>query len=62
MTDRKFIYLHTFFVSVKEDALSFEDEDDVFWVGAVQDSGRLCTEELVGLIDFLKHVLKDTTS
>ncbi len=51
--------LHTLFVSVEQDALSFEDEDDVFWVGAVQDSCRLCTKELVGFVNFLKHVLKD---
>lgn len=46
-------------MSVEQDALSFEDEDDVFWVGAVQDSCRFCTKELVGFVDFLKHVLKD---
>lgn len=44
---------------VEQDALSFEDEDDVFWVGAVQDSCGFCTKELVGFVDFLKHVLKD---
>lgn len=61
MKDIKLIRLHTLFVSVEQDALSFEDEDDVFWVGAVQDSGRLCAEELVGFVDFLKHFLKDTS-
>lgn len=58
MKERKLIQLHTLFVSIEQDALSFEDEDDVFWVGAIQDSCRLCTKELVGFVDFLKHVLK----
>lgn len=49
----------TLFVSVKENALSFENKDDVFRVWAIQDFGRLCTKELIGLVDFLKHVLKD---
>lgn len=48
----------TLFVSVEQDALSFEDKDDVLWVRAIQEFGRLCTKELVGLVDFLKHVLK----
>lgn len=52
--------LRTFFVSVEQDALCFEDEDDVLWIRAVQDSGRLCTKELVGFIDFLEHVLRNT--
>lgn len=52
----------TLFVSVEQNALSFEDKDDVFWVGAIQNFGRLCTQELVGLVDFLKHVLKDPHS
>ena len=56
---RNGFYPCTLFVSVEEDALSFEDEDDVFWIGAVQDSCRLCAKELIGFIDFLKHVLKD---
>lgn len=45
-------------MSVEQDALSFKDEDDVFWVRAIQDSGRLCAEELIGFVDFLKHVLR----
>lgn len=49
----------TLFVSVKQDALSFENKDYVFWVWAIQDFGRLCTKELIGLVDFLKHFLKD---
>lgn len=49
----------TLFVTVEQDALSFKDKDDVFWVGTIQDFGRLCTKELIGLVDFLKHVLKD---
>ena len=56
------INLHTLFVSVEQYALGFEDEDNVFWVGAVHDSGRLCAEELVGFVNFLKHVLKYKTS
>lgn len=50
----------TLFVSVKQNALSFENKDDVFWVWAIQDFGRLCAKELIGLVDFLKHFLKDT--
>lgn len=52
----------TLFVSVEQDALSFEDEDDIFWVGAIHDSCRLCAKELIGFVDFLKHVLKDPSS
>lgn len=59
--ERKVSYPHTLFVSVEQDALSLEDKDDVFWVGAVQDTGRFCAKELVGFVDFLKHVLKDTS-
>jgi len=59
MKDRQSARLHTFFVPVEQDALSFEDEDDVLWVRAVQDPGGLCAKELVGFVDFLKHVLKD---
>lgn len=51
------IHLHTLFVSVKQNALGFEDEDDVFWVRAIQDSCRLCTKELIGFVDVLKHFL-----
>lgn len=29
----------TLFVTVEQDALSFKDKDDVFWVGTVQDFG-----------------------
>lgn len=49
----------TLFVTIEQDALSFKDKDDVFWVGTIQDFGRLCTKELISLVDFLKHVLKD---
>lgn len=49
----------TLFVSVKQNALSFENKDDVFWVWPIQDFGRLCTKELIGLVDFLKHFLKE---
>lgn len=31
------LHLQTLFVSVEQDALGFEDEDDVFWVRAIQD-------------------------
>lgn len=48
----------TLFMAVEQDALGFEDENDVFWVGAVHDSGRLCAEELVGFVNFFKHILK----
>lgn len=44
---------------VEEDALGFEDQDDVFWVGAVYDSSRLGAEKLVGFVDFLKNVLTE---
>lgn len=43
---------------VEKDALSFEDENNILWVGAIQDSSRLRAEELVGFVNFLKHVLK----
>lgn len=48
----------TLFVTVEQDALSFEDKDDVFWVGTIQDFCRLRTKELVGFVDFFKHILK----
>lgn len=60
MKENIFINLHTLLVSIEQDALSFKDEDDVFWVRAVHYSGRFCTEELVCFVHFLKHVLKDT--
>lgn len=44
-------------MSVEQDALGFEDQDDVLWVRTVHDSGRFGAEELVGLVDLLKHVL-----
>lgn len=49
-------------MSIEQDALGFEDEDDVFGVRAVQESGRLCAQELVGFVDFFKHVLKNRKS
>lgn len=62
MKENTFIYLNTLFVSVEQDTLSFKDEDDVFWVGAIHYSGRFCAEELICFVHFLKHVLKDTKS
>lgn len=47
----------TLFVSVEEDALGFEDEDDVLGVRAVDNAGRLGAQELIGLVDLLKHIL-----
>lgn len=47
-------------MSFEQDTLGFEDENDVFWVRAVQNSGRLRAQELISFIDFLKHVLEDT--
>ena len=49
--------MQTFLVPVEEDALGFEDEDDVFWVGPVHDAGRLGAQKLIGLVHLLKHVL-----
>lgn len=46
-------------MSIEKDALSFEDQDDVFWVRTVYDPGRLCAKELVRFVNFLKHVLED---
>lgn len=43
---------------VEQDALGFEDENDVFWVGAIHDSCSLCAEELIGFVNFFKHILK----
>lgn len=47
----------TLFVSVEEDALGFEDEDDVLRVGAINNAARLGAQELIGLVHLLKHVL-----
>lgn len=44
---------------VEQDALGFEDENDVFWVGAIHDSRSLCAEELIGFVNFFKHILKN---
>lgn len=54
------LFLHplTLFVPVEQNALGLQDEDDVFWVGTIQDFRRLGAKELVGFIDFLKNVLK----
>lgn len=54
----KFLFC-TFFVSVEQDALSFEDENDVFWVRAVHNSGRFRAEEFICFVHFFKHVLRD---
>lgn len=45
-------------MQIEQNALSFQDEDDVLWVGAVHDSSRLGAEKLVGFVHFLKHVLQ----
>lgn len=42
---------------VEQNALCFQNEDDVFWVGSIQDFWGLGAEELVGFVDFLKNVL-----
>ena len=49
-------WCHTLAMPVKENALGFEDKDDVLGVRSIHDSCRLVAEELVGLIHFLKHV------
>lgn len=45
-------------MSIKKNALGFKDEDDVFWVRPIHDSGRFSAKELVRFVNFLKHVLK----
>lgn len=56
------LHLQTLFVSVEQDALGFEDEDYVFWVRAIQDFCGLGAEEFVGFVDFLKDILKQSSS
>lgn len=51
--------VHTIFVPVEKDALGLEDQDNVFRVGPIKDPCRFCAKELVGLVDFLKHFLKE---
>lgn len=50
---------HTLFVSIKKNALGFKDENDVFWVRTIHDSGRFSAKELVRFVNFLKHVLEE---
>ncbi len=44
-------------MSVEQNTLGFEDQDDVLWVRTVHNTGRFGAQELVGLVDLLKHVL-----
>lgn len=46
-------------MSIEKDALSFEDENDVFWVRTIYNSGRFCAKELIRFVHFLKHILED---
>lgn len=48
----------TFLMPVEEDALSFQDQNYVFWIWPIYHLGRLRAQKLICFIDFLKHILQ----
>lgn len=48
----------TFLMPVEEDALSFQDQNYVFWIWPIYHLGRLCAQKLICFINFFKHILQ----
>lgn len=57
MLGYKMSYIRTLLVSVEENALGFEDKDDVFRVRTVYESCRFSAQKLICFVHLFKCVL-----